>query len=78
VLVVGANAGGGGATDAASGLVRDRFELWSESASCELLLDSSSRFRLEEEVWGVGDALREAGGEGGKVAGRGFVTGPRI
>jgi len=45
-----------------------------------VLLFSGSLFRFEEDGWGVGvgDALREAGGEGGRVAGSGLVTGPSI
>jgi hypothetical protein len=67
----------------APGLVRDLFELALDSSSeeevfCDLLLDSPSRLRFEVDGWGSGDALLEAGGEGGKVAGRGLVTGPSI
>ena len=71
-----------GGTEVAPGLVRGLFELLVERSSedtlCVLLFDPSSRLRLEVDGWGVGDALLEAGGDGGKVAGRGLVTGPSI
>jgi hypothetical protein len=74
------NAGG---IDVAPGLVRERFDAMESSSSEEdalrkVLFESSSRLRLEEDGWGTGDALLEAGGEGGNVAGNGLVTGPSI
>jgi hypothetical protein len=60
-----------------SGDGRDRLATVSRGDGADSEL-SRLRFAEPEEPEGAGEALREGGGEGGSVAGRGLVIGPRI